>query len=60
MTDSKDTNTTHDVMARLLAQKKAAGTSTPKHAELNAKANINPRGQTSIKPQRPGGNRGRG
>ncbi len=60
MTDDKDTNSTHDVMARLLAQKKAAGSSTPKHAELNAKTNIKPGGQHSIKPSRPGGNRGRG
>lgn len=51
---------TAEVMARLLAHKKAAGSHTPKHSELGGAAKIRPGGQFTAKPQRPGGNRGRG
>ncbi len=61
MTDNKDkSNATHDVMARLLAQKKAAGSKTPQHNEFKSGTAIKPGGQFSAKPQRPGGSRGRG
>jgi hypothetical protein len=60
MPNDKTPPSTHDVMARLLAQKKAAGSKTPEHTEFGGKGQA-PRGpQFTPKPQRPGGSRGRG
>lgn len=49
-----------DIMARLLAQKKQAGSSTPKHSEFKDNSANMRGGQVTSKPQKPGGNRGRG
>jgi hypothetical protein len=59
MPDNKDT-THKDVLERLLEQKKAAGSKVPEHTEFGAKAGIQRADQFANRPQRPGGNRGRG
>ena len=57
---SDDKPSTHDVMAKLLAQKKAAGPKTPEHTEFVGKNTAAKGSQIKLKPSRPGGNRGRG
>jgi len=49
-----------EIMARLLAQKKQAGSTTPQHNEFKDTSGKMRGGQISSKPQKPGGNRGRG
>jgi hypothetical protein len=49
-----------DIMARLLAQKKQAGSNIPEHAEFKDKSKSMRGGQFTAKPNKPGGNRGRG
>ena len=54
------TESQKDIMARLLAQKKQAGSSTPQHTEFKDRTSSMRGGQVTSKPQKPGGNRGRG
>lgn len=49
-----------EVMERLLAKKKQAGPKTPQHAEFKDRSGAMRAGQVHAKPQKPGGNRGRG
>ena len=49
-----------EIMARLLAQKKQAGSNAPKHNEFRDNSASMRGGQVTSKPQKPGGNRGRG
>jgi hypothetical protein len=55
-----DKESQKDIMARLLAQKKQGGSTTPQHSEFRDTSGNMRGGQVTSKPQKPGGNRGRG
>ena len=58
MPDSKPTQA--EIMAKLLAAKKGAASNTPEHHEFGDKSAAMRGAQVKMKPQKPGGNRGRG